>query len=411
MFGEVDKFLKERALLDGKGVGLPFEIEIKQLRALRNNVQHGMILPISELRTFIDYGDRFFKKVLTKVFGLTPQEIAYSTLVENEQIKAHLISAETSIAAGDFLPAIVACRDAFELGEFLLRPDSHHFAKRAVTPRIKQESLDFYWYIQSLEQELSILGTGINASDYRLFIRYIDHIPGEYRAVKSGYRVMQREWEKRDADFCYAFVSQTILNWQVTQEKPLYEVDMSNYPQHRHDKKIAGVSIPEIYPEKMCYYATDDDTNGELMFLDKEAKENLQRISSGQICFFENRITNEETGALFREYKEFIMVTACEFNLVLNNGPLWEFMLYYRTIPFTTTSDLGEQIDIDHIEEYSPQNDAEENFKRLVINFGVIDTAEKAFELNSLLNADEFDSLKAKGIISSNLISILQGNS
>lgn len=222
---------------------------------------------------------------------------------------------------------------------------------------------------------------------------------------------MQREWEKRDADFCYAFVSQTILNWQVTQEKPLYEVDMSNYPQHRHDKKIAGVSIPEIYPEKMCYYATDDDTNGELMFLDKEAKENLQRISSGQICFFENRITNEETGALFREYKEFIMVTACEFNLVLNNGPLWEFMLYYRTIPFTTTSDLGEQIDIDHIEEYSPQNDAEENFKRLVINFGVIDTAEKAFELNSLLNADEFDSLKAKGIISSNLISILQGNS
>lgn len=411
LFGEVDKFLKERALLDGKGVGLPFEIEIKQLRALRNNVQHGMILPISELRTFIDYGDRFFKKVLTKVFGLTPQEIAYSTLVENEQIKAHLISAETSIAAGEFLPAIVACRDAFELGEFLLRPDSHHFAKRTVTPRIKQESLDFYWYIQSLEQELSILGTGINASDYRLFIRYIDHIPGEYRAVKSGHRVMQREWEKRDADFCYAFVSQTILNWQLTQEKPLYEVDMSNYPQHRHDKKIAGVSIPEIYPDKMCYYATDDDTNGELMFLDKEAKENLQRITSGQICFFENRITNEKTGALFREYKEYIMVTACEFNLILNNGPLWEFMLYYRTIPFTTTSDLGEQIDIDHIEEYPPQNDAEENFKRLVTNFGMVDTAEKAFELNSLLNADEFDSIKAKGIISSNLISILQGNS
>ena len=85
--------------------------------------------------------------------------------------------------------------------------------------------------------------------------------------------------------------------------------------------------------------------------------------------------------------------------------------MYYRTIPFTTTSDLGEQIDIDHIEEYSPQNDAEENFKRLVTNFGMVDTAEKAFELNSLLNADEFDSLKAKGIISSNLISILQGNS
>lgn len=410
LYGEVDKFLKERTLLDGRGVGLPFEIEIKQLRTLRNNVQHGMILPISELRTFIDYGDRFFKKVLSKVFGLTPREIAYSTLIENAQIKAHLISAETSIAEGKFLPAIVACRDAFELAEFLLRPDSHYFAKRAVTPRIKQESLDFYWYIQSLEQEISILGTGINASDYRLFIKYIDHIPGEYRAVKSGYRVMQREWEKRDADFCYAFVSQTILNWQLTQEKPLYEINMSNYPMHKHDKTIAGVSIPELYPEKMCYYGTDDDTNGELMFLSKEAKDKLKNITPGQTCLFENRITNEKTGLLFREYKEYVVVTACEFNLILNNGPLWEFMLYYRTIPFTTISDLGEHIDIDHIEEYSPQNDAEEKFKDLVSNFGVIDTTERAFALSALLKADEFDSIRAKGIISYNLIGILQEN-
>lgn len=64
MFGEVDKFLKERTLLEEKAVGLPFEIEVKQLRVLRNNVQYGMILPISESKTFIDYGDRFSQKVL-----------------------------------------------------------------------------------------------------------------------------------------------------------------------------------------------------------------------------------------------------------------------------------------------------------------------------------------------------------
>ena len=230
LFSEVDKFLKERTQLNGKGIGLPFENEIRQLRVLRNNVQHGLILPISELRSFIDYGERFFTKVLSKVFGLTPQEIAYSTLIENGDIKAHLAKAETKIIEGQFLPAIVACRDAFELGEFILRQNSHHYNNMAVLPQLKQKSMELYWYIQSLEQEISILGTNINPSDYRLYRRYIDHIPGEYRAIKSGYSMMQREWEKRDADFCYAFVSQAILYWQLTQEKPLYEIDMTNYP-------------------------------------------------------------------------------------------------------------------------------------------------------------------------------------
>ena len=41
LFSEVDKFLKEYTQLNGKGIGLPFENEIRQLRVLRNNVQHG----------------------------------------------------------------------------------------------------------------------------------------------------------------------------------------------------------------------------------------------------------------------------------------------------------------------------------------------------------------------------------
>lgn len=406
LFGEVDKFLKESTELNGKKVGLPFENEIRQLRVLRNNVQHGLILPISELRVFIDYGERFFKKVLSKVFGLMPQEIAYSTLIENRDIKAHLVTAETKIAEGQFLLAIVACRDAFELGEFLLRQNSHHYNKMAVLPHLKQESMELYWYIQSLEQEISILGTNINPSDYSLYRRYVDHIPGEYRAIKTGYSVMQREWEKRDADFCYAFVSQTILYWQLTQQKPLYEVDMSNYPVHKHDKIITGVSIPEIYPEKTCFYLTDDST-GELILVDKEAKGKLQKIFSSQICVFENKIINKKTGAIFSEYKEHVVIDACEFNLILNNGPIWECMLYYRRIPFTTISDMDEQIDVDHILEYDPQDEIEEKFKSIVIEFGLINTTERAFELNALLNSEEFNSVNAKGVYSSKLIDTL----
>lgn len=406
IFSEVDKFLKESAELNGKGIGLPFKNEISQLRILRNNVQHGLILPISELRTFIDYGERFFKKILDKIFGLTPQEIAYSTLIENEEIKAHLVLAESKIAEGQFLPAVVACRDAFELGEFLLRQNSHHYNKTAVLPHLKKDSMELYWYIQSLEQEISILGTNISSSDYRLYRRYVDHIPGEYRAIKTGYSVMQREWEKRDADFCYAFVSQAILYWQLTQEKPLYEIDMSGYPRMKHDKTIDGVSIPEIYSGKNCYYLTDSG-NGELMLIDKEAKEKLHEIIPGKICVFENKITNEKSGLLFREYKEYVVIDACEFNLVLNNGPLWELMLYYRIVPFTTTSDMDEQIDIDHILEYEPQDEVEKRFKSLIVEFGSVDTMEKAFELNDMINKEEFCAVIAKGVYSSNLIGIL----
>lgn len=406
IFSEVDKFLKESTELNGKGIGLPFKNEISQLRILRNNVQHGLILPISELRSFIDYGERFFKKILDKIFGLTPQEIAYSTLIENEEIKAHLVLAESKIVEGQFLPAVVACRDAFELGEFLLRQNSHHYNKMAVLPHLKQDSMELYWYLQSLEQEISIFGTNIDPSDYRLFRRYINHIPGEYRAVKTGYSVMQREWEKRDADFCYAFASQTILYWQLTQEKPLYEVDMSEYPLMKNDKTIAGVSIPEIYPQKSCVYLTDNGT-GELMLVDKEAKEKLQEILLGKSYAFENKIINQKSGLVFREYKEYVIVDACEFNLVLNNEPLWEFMLYYRIIPFTTTSDMDEQIDIDRIKEYDPQDEIEEKFKGFVIEFGPVNTVEKAFELNDLINKEDFGVVIAKGVYSSNLIESL----
>ena len=85
------------------------------------------------------------------------------------------------------------------------------------------------------------------------------------------------------------------------------------------------------------------------MFIDIETKEKLQKILPDQICVFENKIINQKNEAIFREYKEYVVIDACEFNLILNNGPLWECMIYYRSIPFTTISDMEEQIDIDHI--------------------------------------------------------------
>lgn len=407
VFSEVDKFLKEKTQLNGKKIGLPFEMEIRQLRVLRNNVQHGLILPISELRMFIDYGERFFDKILGKIFGLTSHEIAYSTLIENREIKAHLISAETNIATGKFLDAIVACRDAFELGEFLFRHNSHYYNKMEVIPRIKQESTELYHYIKSLEEEISLLGTNINSADYRLYRRYMDHIPGEYRAINSGYLVMQRDWEKKDADFCYAFVSRTILHWQLTQEKPLYDVDVSGYPVYKHNIAISGISIQEIYAEKTCFYLGEEYI-GRLMFVDNEVKEKLQNISPNQICYVENEIVNVDNGVIFKKYNDYVIIDAYEFNLILNNGPLWEFVFFYRSIPFTSIIDREEQINIDNILEYIPQDETEEKLKKIIIEFGTIDTVDRAFELERMLSEEEIFSVKFRGGYSAKLIATLR---
>lgn len=408
LFGEVDKFLKEQTCYQGKGVGLPFEAEIRQLRGLRNNVQHGLLLPISELRDFIKYGERFFEKILLKIFGLTIQQISYSTLIENTAIKNHLITAENNIAERKYLEAIVSCRDAFELGQFLLQNQSHHINKVAAIPYIKKESMELYYYIQQLDEEISILGTNIDISEYRTYSRYIDHIPSQYRAIKSGYTVMQRDWEKADAEFCYTFVSQAILTWQLSQEKPLYKIDTSDLPKYSWEFSINEKLIPDIHETKTCRYINDDD-EGFLFFVkDTDIKEHLKNLKADDVCFFHTKIKNKETGTLFNEYSEYVKIKSIDINLILNNGPLWEIMLYYQRIPFTTMYVLDKGFDIDKICDYKPDNESEEEGISIIREFGIIDSVDKAFSLNQLLISNKIDSFINNGLFSSNLISILK---
>lgn len=407
IYAEVDKFLKEHTLLDGKGIGLPYKNEISQLRGLRNNVQHGMILPVSELKSLINYADKFFEKVLGKVFGLTIQEISYSALIRNEDIKKYLVEAETKILSKEYLEAVVACRDAFELAKFLLADASDHFSKMIAIPHIKQESWELYYYIQSIDEKIDVLGSNINFSDYKHYSRYIQHIPSEHRAIKSGHSVMQRDWEKHDADFCYSFVSKCILNWQLTQEKPLYEIDTSRYAMQRTDKYINGVLVPEIYAEKSCIYNFGDSGMGEIILMTQDTKDALKDITEETICCIDTKRYKDET-TLIREYREFVIVNSKDIYLVLNNGPLWEMNLRYTFIPFTTTSDIGDEIDMDSISNYETKNSNEEHLKNLILEYGVVDTPDKAFELDNILKEAEDEPMFRNKLVSNNLIRCLQ---
>lgn len=219
---------------------------------------------------------------------------------------------------------------------------------------------------------------------------------------------MQREWEEKDAQFCYSFVAQTILGWQLSQERPLYKIDMSIPPVHVNEFFINGVLLPEIYEEKTCRYSADDE-EGFLTYIDsEEIKEHIKKIPIGSICHFRTKILKKDVDAVFQDYTEYVVMNTHEFNLVLNNGPLWELMLYYKRIPFTAKVESDDEIDIDKIREYTPKNEQEEEIRNIIIDFGWVDTIKKAYELNEILIYKDAYSIFAKGIISSNLISMLE---
>lgn len=190
-------------------------------------------------------------------------------------------------------------------------------------------------------------------------------------------------------------------------ELPLYEVDMSGFPAHKRDLTINGVPLPELYAEKCCIYFNDTGY-GELRFISGETRAQLAAIKKGDMCKLNTRNTVESTGILLNEYNQFIVVDAVEFDLVLNNGPLWELMIYYREIPFTTISNLDEQIDIDKIQDFMPKDEKEERAKQILMEYGLINSFDRAVELDKMLIDSEVDSRLRTSSYSSTLISLLE---
>ena len=80
----------------------------------------------------------------------------------------------------------------------------------------------------------------------------------------------------------------------------------------------------------------------------------------------------------------------------------------YTFIPFTTTSDIGDEIDMDSISSYEPQNANEEHLKNLILEYGVVDTPDRAFELDNILKEAEEEPMFRSRLVSNNLIRCLQ---
>lgn len=219
--GETNRFLK-----DNYGIPLPYLSEIKQIRQIRNLVQHGMVDAGPDIPRCCTIAERFFDRVLNGVFGIQREDIRVASLIHNDEVKRHLVAAEQGIDKGMFLESVVASRNAFENALFERRK---HSALRLFALPVLADThasqRDSHWFYSRMLDELELLRFGVDMDRYGRFADYVGHIPGEYRIDRSGgWMVMQRPWERKDAAYCYDFVSDVLLMWQNAEMPRIYDL-------------------------------------------------------------------------------------------------------------------------------------------------------------------------------------------
>ncbi|MCP4404620.1 MAG: hypothetical protein GY801_45870 [bacterium] len=205
--GEVNRFLR-----GNYNFALPYISEIKLLRQIRNLVQHGMVDPEPDLKRWCTVTERFFQRVLEKIFGIGPEEIRISSIIEHPEVQKHLVLAEKYIDDSKFQEAVTACRNAFENALYeKLMTSNLRLMSLPILAEISLNKEQFYPFYASFFDELELVRLGINLTKYDQFNDYLHYLPNK---KFLGHLKLQRHWKRDDAVFCYNFVTDTILKWQ-----------------------------------------------------------------------------------------------------------------------------------------------------------------------------------------------------
>ena len=304
LVGEIQRYLK-----DNSTQSLSYVQQIKMIRELRNMVQHAMILPIKEMQTYLRYGEKFFEKTLIKFFGITSNDIRYSTLIKSETIKEQLLIAEEKMNSGNYLESIVASRDAFDYANFIYNNNYTHRIERApALSEIKNTSFYLYNYLKNIDEKISLDMACVDINKYKRYMEYIDYIPSEYQADWHGNSVLQRPWEKGDAEFCYLFVANVILQWEISDYNPIHtsykpiHSSNENVP-YKFIEKVCGVNTGEIFEEYECRYIMEDESA--LLFYCNE--NGIDKIKNG----LKNEIITREFMRHYGENLDFHYTRAC----------------------------------------------------------------------------------------------------
>lgn len=390
LIGIIQKFLRDSSA----GVSLSYVQEIKMIRELRNMVQHAMILPIKELESYLIYGEKFFEKSLEKFFGLSINEVSYGILIKNDFIKDKIILSENKCKEGNYLETVVACRDAFNYANFIYNNDFLHRIERAPAfAEIKDSHNNLFSYLKTIDDRISMNAVNVDIKKYLHFLKYIDCIPREYQEDWHSSTVLQRPWEKSDADFCYNFVTNTILQWEIEELPSIinHTENDSTFPPVKFIERIEGINITERFAEYGCHYFLGD-CSARLFYVNKDGWSQLKPSLEKRILKFESeRYVAQNMNLHISNYKS---IKSYDINLKMHDPAIWEVIIRYEDIPFTHKDLMHEEgVNIDIatkqdllLEGLSPQTaDTILNFLR---SYKCIDCVGTALELYDKIDLD-----------------------
>ena len=283
LIGEIQRFIK-----DEYNESLSFVQELKMIRDLRNLAQHAMIVPTSEVSTYLSYATSFFERTLEKFFGISTEKLKYSSVIRCNEVKELLNEAENCIDRCKFLEAIVNCRDAFDYANFLYNNDSIQRITRAPAfSELRMKNNKLYQYLLDLDRRVSLDILKTDISQYLHYMEYINCIPFEYQANWVGNTVLMRDWEIKDAEFCYLFVSQSIMQWERNCREPIQESCVSEEHQVEFVDEICEVSATAVFPSYGCQYLFENE-EARLFYCDKTGFDRLKN------CLKKNVVTITE---------------------------------------------------------------------------------------------------------------------
>ncbi|MFA6500030.1 MAG: helix-hairpin-helix domain-containing protein [Desulfurivibrionaceae bacterium] len=328
MAGEINRVLRDCA-----SSGLPYYSEIKVLRQVRNLVQHGGIDPGSDLNRFVKITNNFFERIISLVFGLTPNELEISELVTNKVVKDFLRKSEKHLKENKFLDSIVAARDAFDNALYLKRRNMRRRVDAVpAIAELDKSKVYMQWFFDEIAENIEGLKLGLNSTLFERFKEIIDHIPSSHRSDDRGHTVMQRGWEKKDAQFCYSFTSNNIIRWQAEELEPLYKISLGD-EERNFEESINGINITPDSENSGCIYAGEKGSEIILQFVDTKTKIGIDTLETGKDYDWKDihRINGELN--LIIESKVLLKYKRC--SIATHNPIRWELVLGFERVPFT----------------------------------------------------------------------------
>lgn len=322
--GVLFKFLR-----DAHNVTLPYYQDIKALRQIRNLVQHGNFSPGSDVDRQMTIADRFFSRVCTSIFGLDANQLRIASIVTDATIQRHLTAAEDALQAKMWEACVRACRNAFKEALFKYRKDSP-IASIEIPARLELAQLgpEAENYIVLLSEEMDSLRLKMDANRLQRFKYITAHLPSDPGTDSYGHIVLQRAWQRSDAEYCYGFISENVLRWQSDEFAPLYTP--TNTDQHRHDETIDGIALYD--GEMGCLY----DEHGHeihLLYAPRALRDQLEELEINKVYRWESK--HYRNDVLETEITRQVRLRCVRSELVTHDPIRWKVVLDIAHEPLT----------------------------------------------------------------------------